>query len=326
MGYGSYSLDAHRAIVEGRAGRTAVFESHVVHPSMDPKGKTRESRDSEAHPESVSIVFALDVSTSMGSVPHLLATKTLPTFMQATLEVIPDPQILFMAFLDARYSRAPYHPLQVGQFESDAALIDHWLKTSYIPAEDPRAPRNIPPQYIGESYDLAMYFAARHTSIDCFEKRGKRGYFFLTGDEAPFPRLDREHVRAAIDERAQDELALHELVAELETRYEPFFLIPEPWRAERDDCAALWSKLLHERCIVLETAEDTAVACAVLVGIGEGVLEGQAAIEAKLEALGRSGEARDRVVRAVLPYANARGNIAPPEPLAKRADCDAAGL
>lgn len=330
MGYGSYSLEAHQAIVGARAGGPEVFTHTVVHPSMDPMGVTaRESRDSEAHPESVSIVFALDVSTSMGMVPRLLATKTLPTFMEATLAVLPDPQVLFMAFTDARYYYAPHQPLQVGQFESEAALIDHWLSATYLPPELPETPRVLKPEWVGESYDLAMYFAARHTAIDCLEKRGKRGYFFMSGDEAPFAFLEPAHVRASIDPRAQERFAVHELVAELEKRYEPFFLIPEPWRAERDDCAKIWERLLHERCVVLETAEDTAVACALLLGIGEGALTERGQIEALLESkLGREGAARDRVVRAVLPYAEARarGAIAPPEPVPKRDDCDAARL
>ncbi|HAO33838.1 MAG TPA: hypothetical protein DCQ84_12920, partial [Candidatus Competibacteraceae bacterium] len=36
-----------------------------------------------------------------------------------------------------------------------------------------------------ESYTLPWYFAATHTAIDCFEKRGKKGYLFTVGDEEP---------------------------------------------------------------------------------------------------------------------------------------------
>lgn len=42
-----------------------------------------------------------------------------------------------------------------------------------------------------ESYELAMYFMARHTSIDCYEKRGKRGYLFMIGDELAYPKVKR---------------------------------------------------------------------------------------------------------------------------------------
>lgn len=325
MGYGSYSLEAHRAIVGARDPATMRFGS-ACDPRMNPLGVARrESRDSDAHPNSLAIVFALDVSTSMGDIPRSLATKTLPTFMEATLAVVPDPQVLFMAFMDARYAGGAWLPLQVGQFESEAAAIDGWLASTFIPSG--ASPFVIPLPYIGESYDLPMYFAARHTAIDCLAKRGRRGYFFMTGDEPPFPELDPAHVRATIDPRAQERLGLHDLVAELTRSYEPFFLIPDRARAARDGCERIYRRLFHERCVVLDDVEDTAVVAATLLGIGERVLTTRAEIEDRVErAFDRRGEARDRVVRAVLPYAEAlaRGPIAAPEPLTKRDDCAAA--
>jgi len=327
MGYGSYSLEAHQAIVASRDATTMRFAAGFD-PKMNPRGVTkRESRDSDVHPNSLSIVFALDVSTSMGVIPRALATKTLPTFMEATLSFVPDPQILFMAFGDARYWTGAWMPMQVGQFESEAPLIDRWLAATYIPEGD--SPFEIPTEYIGESYDLPMYFAARHTALDCLEKRGKRGYFFMTGDEPPFADVDPAHVQSAIDPRAQERMPLHQLVAELERSYEPFFLIPEQARADRYDCEKIYRKLFHERCVVLGDPDDTAIVAATLIGIGERVLTTRAEIEARVEsAFGRHGEARDRVVRAVLPYAEAlaRGPIAAPEPVAQRADCIAAAL
>lgn len=325
MGYGSYSLEAHKAIVASRAESTMKFAS-VFDPKMNPAATgRRESRDSEAHPDSLAIIFALDVSTSMGAIPRSLATRTLPGFMEATLSFVASPQILFMAFVDARYWKGQWLALQVGQFESEAALIDRWLASTYIPEGE--SPFVIPTEYIGESYDLAMYFAARHTSIDCLEKRGKRGYFFMTGDEPPFTRLDPAHVRDAIDPQAQEEIALPALVAELARSYEPFFLIPDRARAERDGCEKIYRKLLHERCIVLEDVDDTAMVAATLIGVGERALTTRAEIEAHVaRRFGGGDELRDRVVRAVLPYAEALalGPIAPPEPVSQRGDCIAA--
>lgn len=49
-----------------------------------------------------------------------------------------------------------------------------------------------------ESYELAMYFMARHTSIDCFEKRGKRGYLFMIGDELAYPKAKRREIAKVI--------------------------------------------------------------------------------------------------------------------------------
>ena len=125
MGYGNYSAEAHEAIIQGRASLPTqnVFKQTVCHPLMNPKGiKARESRDSAEHPHTTSIVFALDVTGSMGEIPAHLAKQELPHFMKLLLDCkVPDPQVLFMAVGDATSDLAP---LQVGQFESTAELMD----------------------------------------------------------------------------------------------------------------------------------------------------------------------------------------------------------
>lgn len=314
MGYGDYDLQAHQAATDARATRGAdqIFQQNDCHPSMNPYGvKFRESRDSAKHPNSVGIVFALDVSGSMGEIPKQLATRTLPTFMASALEVLPDAQVLFLAFGNAYADRSP---LQVGQFESEAALIDKWLAETHLEGGGGG---------LGESYDLAMYFAARHTAMDCLKVRGKKGYFFMTGDEVPFTAVDTDKVRGLIGDTLEANIPIHEMTAELLRSFHAFFLIPDKTRAQSYDCEIVWRRLLGDRVIVLETPEDTAIACALLIGIQEGQLKDEAAIAARLEELhGRTGEARDRVVRVVAPYAEAlaRGPLPEPQPLFARAD------
>src|SRR5689334_5617040 len=108
-----------------------VFRQTACHPLMDPRGvKLRESRDSESHPHSLAVAFALDVSGSMGEIPRRLATATLPAFMAALLDAgITDPQVLFVAVGYAGGDRAP---LQVGQFESTETLMDQWLTSMFL--------------------------------------------------------------------------------------------------------------------------------------------------------------------------------------------------
>ena len=112
-------------------GREQVFKQRSVHPLMDPHGVAfRESRDSAEHPNSLPIVFALDVTGSMGAIPEMLAKRELPQFMQGLLSAgVVDPQVMFMAFGDANCDKGP---LQVGQFESTAQDIDRWLTWSWL--------------------------------------------------------------------------------------------------------------------------------------------------------------------------------------------------
>jgi hypothetical protein len=314
MGYGNYSYEAHQAITKSRAAAPAkdVFQRNDCDPAMSPRGvRYRESRDSKEHPNSVGIVFALDVSGSMGEIPHQLATRTLPTFMASVSTVLPDPQILFMAFGNAYSDKSP---LQVGQFESEAKLIDRWLSATHLEGEGGG---------LGESYELAMYFASRHTAMDCWEKRKKKGYFFMTGDEVPFMEVNKQHVLGLIGDGLEETIFAHDIAKEIQDKFHPFFLIPDAKRAATENCGAVWKMLFHERCIVLETSEDTAAVCALCVGIQEGVLKDRAAITTQIESkLGHTGAVRDRLLRAVTPFAEAlaKGPIAMPLSLSRRTD------
>ena len=133
MGSGVYSHVAHEALIRTRANIPVeqVFQQRECHPLMNPKGvRLRESRDSADHPQSLGIVFALDVTGSMGQIPKIMATQQLPNFMKILLDCeVRDPQPLFVAIGDAFSDRAP---LQVGQFESTAELMDQWLTWTYL--------------------------------------------------------------------------------------------------------------------------------------------------------------------------------------------------
>ena len=60
----------------------------------DQRVRLRESRDGADHPQSLGIVFALDVTGSMGTIPKLMATQQLPTFMKILMDCqMRDPQL-----------------------------------------------------------------------------------------------------------------------------------------------------------------------------------------------------------------------------------------
>ncbi len=301
MGYGGYSREVHRELTSSRASlpREQVFRQSGCHPDMDPKELTlRESRDSELHPESIGVVFALDQTGSMGHIPEMLAKEELPHFME-TIEdgdFVRDPQLLFVAIGDATQSNE-VAPLQVGQFESEATLMDTCLTNIFLEGKGGGND--------GESYDLAFYVAARHTSMDCWEKRGRKGYLFVTGDEPPLKEVGAQHVKRLIGTPLQEDIPFKNIVEEASKTFHSFFLIPDVVRGER--CSRRWRDVLGDNVIVMEDPKDTCLVAATLVGLTEGTLDDLSAVYAKLESLGKDLNQVNRVIRVVESYASSIG-------------------
>ncbi|HVJ92610.1 MAG TPA: hypothetical protein VM580_22570 [Labilithrix sp.] len=233
----------------------------VAHPKMSPHGVTRESRDSDAHPESVAIGVVFDVTGSMGGIPVQLQKK-LPQLMGLLLRkgYVQDPQILFGAVGDYFADRVP---LQMGQFESGIEMDDD-LGRLLLEGGGGGS--------YEESYELPLYFFARHTSIDCFEKRGKKGYLFLIGDEMPYKRATKEEIAKVIGDSLSDDLPIEDIIREAREKYHVFFVIPrgashgaDPALRER------WVSLLGpQNVIVLENPEGVCEAIGVAIGLVEG--------------------------------------------------------
>jgi hypothetical protein len=294
MGYGNYSAAAHDAIVRSRAALPTqrVFQQTACHPLMNPHGiKVRESRDSAEHPQSISIVFALDVTGSMGEIPARLAKQELPHFMKILQGCkIPDPQILFMAVGDATSDRAP---LQVGQFESTAELMDQWLTWSFL--EGNGGGQGM------ESYELAMYLLATHTAMDCWAKRKKRGYLLMTGDELPYPAVSRHQVDTLVGDKLDEDVPVEEVVANLQETFEPFFLIPDLDRRAR--CERRWRDLLGDHVVCMTSPAETCYVAAGAIGLGEGVVRDVDELAQRLERAGASADTVRGTVQALRPYA-----------------------
>ena len=294
MGYGNYSFTAHAALAAGRAHQagTEVFAQRQCHALMNPKGlKVRECRDSQDHPDSLGIAFALDVTGSMGSIPQMLAKEELPKFMKLiTACGIAHPQLMFMAIGDANSDAAP---LQVGQFESTAELMDQWLTWSYLEGHGGGTGQ--------ESYELAFYVAAQHTDMDNMMKRKKKGYLFLTGDELPYPAVSRHHIEALIGDKLDEDIPIEEVIAAAAESYHLFFLIPDAGRGQK--VAPRWRELLGDHTIQMESPKDTCVVAAALVGITEGIITDLDALAAALITNGISREHVGSTIRAIRDYA-----------------------
>jgi hypothetical protein len=293
MGNGNYSIAAHEALLRNRTSIPVeqVFQQRQCHPLMNPKGvKVRESRDGADHPESQGIVFALDVSGSMGEIPKVMATEQLPNFMKVLMDCqVKDPQVLFLALGNATSDSAP---LQVGQFESTAELMDQWLTWTYLEGHGGGE---------GESYDLAFYFLAAHTEMDCMVKRKKRGYLFMTGDETPFPALSRHIVEGIIGDKLDEDIPLEEVIAELQKTYNPFFIIPDRTRAKR--CERRWRDLLGDNVLVLNGPADVCFVAAGAMLMCEKRAASLNEVAKILSAAGMPASRRNNVIQSLTPLA-----------------------
>jgi hypothetical protein len=293
MGSGNWSTDVYAAHASYRAstGASAFAYSDggatAVHPDLDPRGVTaRESRDSADHPESLAIGVLFDVTGSMGTVPRTLQAK-LPDLLGLLLRkgYVEHPHILFGAVGDATCDRAP---LQVGQFEADNRMDDDLGK---ILLEGGGGGQ------MRESYELAMYFMARHTSIDCFDKRGKRGYLFMIGDELAYLKAKRREIAAVIGGEPDEDVPIAELVRELQRRYDVYFIIPEgAYHAGNRELKDFWQGLLGQNVLYLDDLDAVCETIALTVGLAEDAIDLGEGLEHLAEAGSDAGASVSRAL------------------------------
>lgn len=255
MGNSSYSVNDRnvRATASGYHTKSTdqIFEQNQkrrIHDSMDPKGvKLREARDSKEHPNSVPIIISLDVTGSMGRIPHALVKDGLPHMMSTIIEYgTPDPALLFLANGD---TKTDSYPLQVGQFESGDKELDQWLTRTYLEGNGGGNG--------GESYLLAWYFAAFHTVTDAWEKRKQRGFLFTVGDERCHDDVSSSELTKIMGFNYPAGFMANVLIVEAQRMYDVYHLhIMEG--SEGRHTLSHWKEKLGDHCIEVNNHEDVA--------------------------------------------------------------------
>jgi hypothetical protein len=297
MGSGAWSAASfHDALRARKAAGKDAFDYSMrarrsgqlhVHPTLDPLSmKVRESRDSEEHPDSNAIMIGLDVTGSMGAVVRAIH-RDLPHLHELLLgyKYIPHPQILFAAVGDATCDKVP---LQVGQFESDNRM-DQNIENMILEGGGGGQKT--------ESYELTLYVAARHTSIDCWEKRRRRGYLFLIGDEMAYPKVLRAHTSRLIGVDPQADIPIRQIVAEAQEKYHVFFVVPGGAQHGADaEVLAFWRDLLGEQNVLaLANPDDTSECIAMTIGVTEGVLS----LDQAQQHMAKRGKVADMIHRVM---------------------------
>lgn len=302
MGYSQWSDNAYQQRQQRRRQTKQsafTYDQQVrnsgvirVHPQMDPYYVNRESRDSADHPDSVAIAVLFDVTGSMGIVPQVLQTKLGKLMRLLTARgYVAHPQILFGAVGDAHTDVVP---LQIGQFESGLEMDDD-LGKIYLEGGGGGQ--------VHESYELALYFCARHTAIDCYDQRGKKGYLFTIGDEKPYPAVVRKQVYQHIGDDLARDLPIEQIIAEVQRRYEYFHIVPtHTAHGQSSEVQQRWRALLGERVLLLNDEAAVCETIALAIGLCEGAIYNLHDATADLTGAGYDQAATTAAATALTPY------------------------
>jgi hypothetical protein len=266
MGYSSWDKNEYKSYSSSTVGKSTrqIFTSNGMKDYLNPSGVLlRESRDSEAHPNSTAIIVGLDVTGSMGIIADKIAREGLGTLVNGILDqkIVPDPHIMIMGIGDVEYDSAP---LQATQFESDIRIAQQ-LADIYLEGGGGGNQT--------ESYDLPWYFAAHRTSIDCFEKRDKKGYLFTIGDELPPKGVSKNGIKSTFGSDEQVGYTAAELLASAEEKYQVFHIIVEQGNYARRDLTNVtnkWRQLLSGRAILLSNYNYIAEVILAAIEVAEG--------------------------------------------------------
>lgn len=259
MGGGSYSFASStvRSAKYATKSREEIFTKSSTTNEMNPANTVRECCDSEDHPNTIPIIIGLDITGSMGYVPEQFIKEEMTKMMAGLYSAgLTDAQVLFLGIGDHECDSSP---LQVGQFEADDQLLDKWLKDIYL--EGGGGGNN------GESYLLAWYYGAKHTKIDSFDKRGKKGFIFTIGDE---PNLHTFPVSS--QKRIFGENGVYEnesdvsLLKEAQEKYNVFHIhLTETGSGSRSSVQSGWKQNLQDNCVILPSYTEIATTIADIV-------------------------------------------------------------
>lgn len=250
MGYARYSVSnrvrSARSKIYATASVDAIFtqsKERKAHELMASKNiALRESNDSEQHPNTVPVQLYLDVTGSMGHIPHNMIKEGLPTLVGTLIQNgVPDVALMFGAIGDHEYDG---DPLQVAQFESGDEELDMWLTRTYLEGGGGGN--------AGESYLLAWYFAAFHTRTDAWDKRGQKGFVFTIGDEPNLKSLPISAVKEVMGENAkgQSTYSADELLAAAQEKNHVYHIMLEHGN-RGGSTTEEWKQKLSDRCIVV---------------------------------------------------------------------------
>ena len=304
MGGTSWDASAYtsRVVDDKKAGRSAMqYHAQAAAAGgaakaadrLDPKkfkNAIREARDSQAHPKSKPVFVCLDVTGSMSHTPQMMQAK-LPSLMGLLTRkgYLADAAICMCATGDVRSDTVP---LQIGQFEAGIELDDD-IRDIYM--EGNGGGNGC------ESYELPLYFLARMTASDAWEKRGEKGYAFIICDENLRNEVRREDVMKVFGVSCgETDIPIKDIAAEVLEKWHFYVIVPNMTSHARDAAYKTnWVNVFgQDRILHLEHPDGIAELIASTIGVLEDQVD-HSALVADLADHGTDSDVAQSVVRSL---------------------------
>lgn len=276
MGFRSYSYEDWSTYTSATHKKTTaeLYTSKKGHPDMDPRVFTgvRECRDSDQHPETTPIIMAIDNTGSMGETADTLARKVIGVTLGEliTRKTLSGPTMLPMCFGDVfcgnedSTDKGDEYPLQVGQFEQATTDLAQWTEKLYLER------KGYSNQF--ESIDLPLHFVTNRVVSDAWEKRQKKGYFFLATDDLYPKYMTPARAKEGLNVTLQENLPFATLLEAAMTRFHVYIVYT---RGESGPLAQKWISAFPSNVICIQEVDKLAE---VIVSTIQ-VMEGQETVE-----------------------------------------------
>jgi hypothetical protein len=177
----------------------------------------------------------------MGDVAVDIAKNGLGTLIKEIFERKPvsDPHIGFGGIGDVIID--PIGAFQASQMEADITILEQLQKLWVAGGGGGNG---------SESYTLAWHMAAFHTSTDCYEKDGRKGFLFTFGDDGVPPDLTARNLKDVYGRDDEIVCTNEELLDQVSKMYHVFHLMIEHSGYGRNQgVEKSWTDLLGERAI-----------------------------------------------------------------------------
>jgi len=274
--------------------------SGKVHDDLDPAKlntlnvRTRECFDSDDHPNSTPVAIMFDVTGSMGSIPRRLQDKLTNLFgLLLRKGYCEDPQILVGGIGDSRTDR---FPIQISQFEADNR-VDAALENIIL--EGNGGGQSM------EGYELAFWALGNLPNLDSVNKRGKRGYLFVIGDEMSYDTVRPSDVKVRIGEEISEPVSLVDAINAAQENFEVFWIYPSETSYYRQGFHEKWRRIFEqtnhgsgERVLVVDDIENICEVIGSTIGLMEGAVDDLDDVVNDLEEIG-AGSASGTVSSAL---------------------------